>query len=157
VSPEFLRSLREALTRNMAFTTPGAADERLQGRTYAVPFDEVWTASLRLVDGGLSGWKLVEADDEEGIIRGLIHGPLRGSESALTLRIGLDADAQTRVDGLSASTVGRADLGANARRLGRFFKALDRALAGARGERRAVRIAPLPTAGSGATRGSGGR
>jgi uncharacterized protein (DUF1499 family) len=44
------------------------------------------------------------------------------------VRILLDADAQTRVDARSVSRVEKADLGANARRLVRFFDGLDRAL-----------------------------
>lgn len=157
MTPGPLEALRDALTRNMAFTSPGAEDDRLQGRTYAVPFEDVWQASLRLVDGGLGGWSLVEADDQEGVIRGRIRGPLRSSESALTLRIGLDEDAQTRVDGLAASTVGRADLGANARRLGRFFRTLDRELEERRGRGSAVRIAPRPAPRTGRASGAGTR
>lgn len=46
----------------------------------------------------------------------------------VTIRIGLDEDAQTRVDAVSASRGGGADLGTNARRIGRFFRVLDRRL-----------------------------
>jgi hypothetical protein len=150
------RSVQAALTRNVAFTAPGAEDDRLQGRTYAIPFDTVWQASLALVDGGLRGWSLSESDDSEGIIRGKARGGLRRTESAITLRITLDPDAQTRIDGLSASSVGRADLGANARRLGRFFKSLDRALETAHGRPiRTVRIEPASAPGRGASRRAG--
>lgn len=127
------------LTRNVAFTAPAAEDERLRGRTYAIPFEDVWQASLRLVDGGLKRWTLLEFDDREGIIRGTAAGLLPRSTSAVTVRISLDVDAQTRVDALSASRVGRMDLGANSRRLHRFFVALDRALARSRG----ARLSPL--------------
>lgn len=121
------------LTRNVAFTTPGAEDARLRGRTYAIPFEEVWQASLRLLGGGLARWEVVEADDQEGIIRGTVRGPLERFTSSFTVRIVLDANAQTRVDTLSASRAGRADLGVNARRIRRFFRALDRALGVSRG------------------------
>lgn len=137
------RSVQAGLTRNVAFTAPGSDDDRLQGRTYAVPFETVWQASLTLVDGGLRGWTLTESDDSEGIIRGRVRGGLRRTESAITLRVTLDEDAQTRIDGLSASKVGRADLGANARRLGRFFRRLDEAIVSAHGRPvGAIRIAP---------------
>lgn len=116
------------LTRNVAFTAPSAEDERLRGRTYAIPFDVVWRASLQLVDGGLKRWELVEHDDHDGVIRGAARGLLRRSTSAITIRISLDPNAQTRVDALSASRVGRRDFGVNTRRIHRFFLALDQAL-----------------------------
>lgn len=128
------QSLRTGLTRNMALTAPDAEDPRLRGRTYAIPFETVWQASIALVDGGLSGWSLLESDDGEGVIRGEVHGRLRRFDSRLTLRISLDHDAQTRVDGLCASVVARADLGVNARRLYRFFRDLDKALEAGRGQ-----------------------
>ena len=122
------------LTRNVAFTAATAKDPRLRGRTYAIPFDDVWRASLALVDGGLRRWELLEADDQEGTIRGTARG-LVGDRftSSVTVRVTLDADAQTRVDALSASRSGRGDLGSNARKLRKFFRALDRALEDARG------------------------
>lgn len=127
------------LTRNVAFTAPAAQDERLRGRTFAIPFEDVWQASLTLVDGGLRRWRLLEFDDREGIIRGIANGRLKRFTSAVTIRVSLDVDAQTRVDGLSASRSGRMDLGVNARRLDRFFRALDAAMAEATSRRRAPR------------------
>ncbi len=44
------------------------------------------------------------------------------------IRIGLDDDAQTRVDLRSASRKGVGDLGKNPRRIGKFVRALDREL-----------------------------
>ena len=130
---ELVQAARRGLTRNVAFTTAHSPDHRLRGRTYIVPFDAVWQASLGLVDGGIRRWELQESDDHEGIIRGTAHGLVDRFTSAVTIRITLDIDAQTRVDGLSAFRVGRADLGMNARRLNRFFRQLDRELAAARG------------------------
>lgn len=132
---ELYRAAVRGLTRNVAFTTPNAEDPRLRGRTYAIPFEDVWQVSRGLVDGGLKGWELQEADDQAGIIRGAAHGFFDRLTSAVTVRILLDADAQTRVDALSASRTGRADLGVNARRLRRFFRALDQGLEEARGLR----------------------
>lgn len=117
------------LTRNVAFTAPGAEDERLRGRTYGIPFQQVWQAALALIDGGLKRWEVTEQDDEEGIIRGIIRSRAPGFDSAITVRIILDPNAQTRVDALAASRSARADLGSNVRRLRRFFAALDDALA----------------------------
>lgn len=133
---EILRKAWLGLTRNVAFTAPAAEDDRLRGRTYAIPFEDVWQASLRLVDGGLKGWSLQDYDDREGIIRGIAPGRLGRFTSSVTIRISLDVNAQTRVDGLSASRVGRMDLGANTRRLHRFFRALDTAMEEAGSRRR---------------------
>lgn len=133
---EAAQGVFRGLTRNVAFTAPDADDPRLRGRTYAIPFDDVWRASVRLVDGGLRRWELLEADDQEGIIRGVAHGfVLARFTSALTVRISLDPDAQTRVDALSASRSGRYDLGSNARKLRKFFRALDRVLEQARNDK----------------------
>ena len=65
----------------------------------------------------------MEQDDREGLIRGRVRGRLGLFTSSVTIRISLDPDAQTRVDALSASRTGR--MGANARRIHRFFRALD--------------------------------
>lgn len=123
-----MRSVVEGLTRNVAFTLPDSPDERLQGRTYAVPFEEVWQAASRLLGGGIERWELRETDDEDGILRGVAVGRVDWLAGAVTVRITLDPDAQTRVDALSASRTARGDLGANARHLYRFFTALDREL-----------------------------
>ena len=154
------RSLWESvwvgLTRNVAFTAPGAEDERLRGRTYAIPFEAVWQASLRLLGGGLKRWEIVESDDQEGIIRGAVRGRIERTGSAITVRIVLDANAQTRVDALSASRVGRADFGFNARRLHRFFRALDQARAAERGQPiAAFRIEPARARRPGPVEGAG--
>lgn len=120
------------LTRNVAYTSPSAEDPRLRGRTYAVPFEEVWQAATKLVGGELKRWEILEADDQEGLIRGTAHGMMERFTSGITVRITLDADAQTRVDAMSASRSGRAGLGINGRRLIRFFNRLDRAVSEAR-------------------------
>lgn len=130
---ELTAAVARALSRNVAFTSPGAEDPRLVGRTYAIPFEAVWQASRKLVSGGLRGWELLESDDQEGIIRGVAHGLLERFTSSITVRVTLDPDAQTRVDALSASRTGQADLGTNARRLGRFFRKLDAELEDAGG------------------------
>ncbi len=121
------------MTRNVAFTDPTSEEPHLRGRTYAIPFEAVWRASMTLVAGGLRGWKLVQSDDEDGIIRGRVHGRLSRFDSTVTIRITLDMDAQTRVDALAAAESGRADLGASARRLRRYFRALDHELERVRG------------------------
>lgn len=122
-------------------TSPDSADERLTGRTYAIPFEAVWQASLGLTDGGLRGWSLLESDDHEGLIRAAVRGRIERLESAVALRVSLDMDAQTRVDATSASLAVRGDMGVNARRLGRFFRRLDQVLDA---DSKGARITPVP-------------
>lgn len=123
-----LRRLIRALSRNHAETSPRDVDARLRGRTYAIPFDQVWRAASALAGGGLRGWSIVQADDYEGIIQAEAHTLLLRFVDDVLIRIVLDRDAQTRVDAQSRSRKGRMDFGTNARRIGKFFKALDRRL-----------------------------
>lgn len=126
------RRVVRAFTRTVAETSPESDDPRLLGRTYAVPFETVWQAALRLAGGGLTGWRIRSSDDLAGIINAESKSRLRRRVSDIKIRISLDANAQTRIDARSASREGRADLGANARRLHRFFRALDEAVVGRR-------------------------
>ncbi|MCI0437350.1 MAG: DUF1499 domain-containing protein [Gemmatimonadetes bacterium] len=122
------RRLYRALTRHVAETSSHADDPRLRGRTYAVPFEEVWQAALTLTRNRLRGWRLRSADDLAGIINAVSKSRLLGSIHDVKIRVSLDKNAQTRIDARSASRTSRADLGANARRLVRFFRALDKML-----------------------------
>lgn len=122
--------LLRGLTQNRAETAVDADDVRLRGRTYAIPFDQVWTAALALAQRH-RGWTVVHSDDIEGVIRAEARTLLRFTHD-VEIRVGLDGDGQTRVDLASASRVGHADLGKNPRRVGRFLRALDRQLAGKR-------------------------
>ncbi|HSG47520.1 MAG TPA: DUF1499 domain-containing protein [Longimicrobiales bacterium] len=128
--------------RNRTSTHPAHPDPLLRGRTYAIPFDTVWTAALRLAGGGLPRWNVIRADDGPGVIQAEVRPRLWGENGDALVRVGLDADAQTRVDLVSSSRGNRNDLGASRRRAIRFFKALDRALAAGRQEAR------LPLAGA---------
>jgi hypothetical protein len=118
-----------------AETRGGHPDARLRGRTYAVPFDDVWQAALQLVDGGQRGWRLVSADDQEGVIVAEAMTLLFRYIDDLTVLISLDENAQTRVDVRSASRQGRRDFGTNARRIGSFLQRLDRQVAAVQGAR----------------------
>jgi hypothetical protein len=128
-----IHQLLDGLAGDAAFTTPGANDARLVGRTYAIPFDLVWQAALGLISGGLHGWQLVSADDQTGIMLGRVPSRISRLEGEITVRILLDPNAQTRVDALATTAPGKPDLGVNARRIGRFFHSLDAALARERG------------------------
>lgn len=123
-----MNRLVRALTENTAETDPYARDRRLRGRTYAIPFQDVWSAALALADGGLRGWTLVEADDLAGTLHAESRTLVFRFVDDVHVRITLDPDAQTRVDLRSASRVGKGDLGRNPRTIGTFLRRLDRAL-----------------------------
>lgn len=123
------RRITRALSRNHAATSKDDADPRLRGRTYAIPFERVWQTARALAGGGLRRWRIVSSDDQEGVINAESSTLLFRFVDDVVIRITLDADAQTRVDMTSRSRKGAFDLGANARRTGSFFRALDRKLA----------------------------
>ncbi len=131
--------LWRALTRNRAETAEDLVDSRLCRRIYPIPFEQVWQAALGLA-GHRRGWRVLEADDLEGVIRAEARTLLRFVDDVV-IRVGLDANAQTRVDMASASRKGKADFGKNARRIGNFLRALDRELARRRGAAAATRPA----------------
>jgi len=114
--------------KNRTSTHPSHPDRLLRGRTYAIPFDTVWTAALHLADGGLARWTVIRADDGPGIIQAEVRPRFWGENGDALIRVGLDPDAQTRVDVVSSSRGSRSDLGTSRRRAIRFFRALDRAL-----------------------------
>lgn len=118
-----------AVTRNEAETSPSAQDRRLRGRTYPIPFEDVWQTLVTLVDGELRGWRLRSADDQRGRARAEADVLFGRAVAAVDVRIGLDEDGQTRVDASAAVSERRADFGASVRRLGALFRALDDALA----------------------------
>ena len=119
-------------------TSPAAADERLRGRTYAVPFEDVWQAALALASGGLRGWRMLTADDHEGVITAEAERSFPRALDDITIDVRLDENAQTRVDARAAPRNGRADFGRNARRLGHLFRSLDAEVERAAARRRAT-------------------
>lgn len=122
-----LGRLKRALTENRARTAPDHEDPSLRTRTYGVPFERVWRASLALASER-RGWTLVRTDDLQGLIEIEAQTPVFRFVDDVEIRIGLDRNAQTRVDVVSESRVGKADLGTNARRIRRFFKHLEQRL-----------------------------
>lgn len=136
-----------ALTVNVAETAQAHEDPRLRGRTYAIPFEDVWSAAQALATVGLRGWRLVSSDDEQGVINAEATTWPRKKIDDVVIRVSLDENAQTRVDARSAAREGRGDWGRNARRLNRFFRALDHAVPEARRQRMAARKAHGASAG----------
>jgi hypothetical protein len=119
--------LIRALTRNRAWTDPESPDGRLRGRAYAVPFAQVWRAALDAARAQ-RGWTVSETDARHGEIVAEARTALWKFVDDVSIRVWLDDTGTTRVDVTSASRVGRADLGTNARRIARFLHALDRRL-----------------------------
>jgi len=122
-----LDRLRRALTEHSAETSVASPDRRLAGRTYAIPFDDVWTAALSLA-AERPRWTVMRADDQRGVIEAEARTRVFGFVDDLTVRIGLDGNAQTRLDMTSTSRRAKGDLGTNARRIARFLQLLDRRL-----------------------------
>lgn len=123
IARRFLR----ALTRSQAETDPDHEDPGLRGRTYPVPFDRVWSTAVTIAEERW-GWTITHSDDLDGVLQVEAKTPVFRLVDDVEVRICLDPDAQTRVDVSSASRVGKADLGTNARRIRRFLKHLDRRL-----------------------------
>jgi hypothetical protein len=107
-------------------THPQHADARLKGRTYSIPFEDVWQGALRIIREKSKGWLLDTADDREGIIHVDVKGIHSKLNGTVIVRIALDPNGQTRVDASAATPQAFSDFGVNARRLDRFFRALDR-------------------------------
>jgi hypothetical protein len=118
----------DALTRNGARTDRLSPDVTLRGRTYAIPFERVWTAVLEVCRGGSRGWEVAVADDQTGLVQAVTPKRLLGAVADVTVRVTLDENAQTRVDVESLSRDSTRDLGANRKRIQRFLPALDRKL-----------------------------
>lgn len=116
------------LTRNRAETDPASEDQRLRGRTYAIPFEAVWSASVRIAREGMRRWSVISADDQAGTITIEAQTLVWKAVDDILIRIRLDENAQTRVDVTSSSRSGKAAWGRNARSIASFLKRLDRAL-----------------------------
>lgn len=112
-----------------AGTSPESTDPALRGRTYTIPFDRVWQASVSIVGGGLLGWSLWRANDQTGVIEALAKTPVLGTEADIRIEIGLDANGQTRVDASASSRSGKGHWGRARRLVRRYLKRLDQALA----------------------------
>ena len=120
--------LVRGLTEKSAETSPDAEDPRLRGRTYTIPFDDVWEASLAVIRHRLGRWTVVLDDDRAGRIDALATSALRGLETEVVVRLGLDENGQTRVDLRATSRTDVRDFGRCRRLIGRFTHRLDRQL-----------------------------
>jgi len=117
----------KAVSENSAQTHEAAEDPRLRGRTYTVPFATVWDEIINMIDSH-SRWSLVRADEGTGLIHAEAKTLVFRFIDDVRFKLKLDKNALTRVDMWSASRKGKFDLGVNARRIGGFFRDLDRRL-----------------------------
>ncbi len=69
------RRLWAALWENQAHTHPEHPDGSLRGRTYAIPFAQVWAAAADMASEGLRGWTVVMADEDLGILQAECRDP----------------------------------------------------------------------------------
>ena len=123
-----MRGILKGLTETQATTDPTSDDRRLLGRTYAIPFQDVWQASIGLCGGGLRGWSILSSDDQRGVVEAISKTLVFGLEDDVRVEIQLDQNGQTRVDLWCASRKSRANLGRSRRLIGRFLRRLDRRL-----------------------------
>ena len=116
------------VTPRAAETDPHHADPRLRGRTYAIPFDAVWSAAVDLAGGVLRGWRIVEADDQDGVnLAEAVTLVFRWVDD-VRVDVALDENAQTRVDVRATPRGGSIDLERKRRIIRRFLRKLDRRL-----------------------------
>lgn len=115
------------LTEKRASTAPDSEDRRLLGRTYAITFEEVWQAATAL-SRNIRGWTLVIANDRSGRIDALARSFVRKTETEVVIEIGLDENAQTRVDLSAVTRTEIRDFGRSRRLIGLFLRKLDRKL-----------------------------
>lgn len=98
-----------------------------EGRTYTVPFAEVWDAATADIRAR-RGWEIVHADEERGLLTIVCRSRLRRGSDDLSVWVRLDEFGLTRVDARACSREGRASPGANRRRVVEFLEALDETL-----------------------------
>lgn len=102
--------------------------EARTGRTYAIPFGTVWEALVTLGERLPRGWRIVDRNEGSGVIEAQVRGLILPLLTRVVISVGLDANAQTRVD-VRAQRRWGVDLGATTRRSRRLLRALDRFLA----------------------------
>ena len=137
-----MSGLLRGFTQNRAHTDPASGDRRLRGRTYAIPFDRVWTESVHVARERMRGWTVTTEDDQLGVLEAESATLVLRFVDDVHISVGLDDDGQTRVDVTSASREGRGDFGRNPRTVARFLHKLDRGLDVQAGQSPDPRLSP---------------
>jgi len=106
-------------------TDPRSRDPELRGRTYAIPFERVWTGALQLAAGGLPRWRVLKADDQRGVILAVATSAIRKQACDVRITVGLDADGQTRVDLSALAREKRGGLRHTVKSIAMFLRQLD--------------------------------
>jgi uncharacterized protein (DUF1499 family) len=106
--------------------TPGYPE--LQPRAYAASRERVFDGALATARV-MRGWRVTSADATAGEIRAVASVFLTPFRDDVTIQVS-EEDGAVIVNMRSASRVGRADLGVNARRIRAYLKALDACLSG---------------------------
>jgi uncharacterized protein (DUF1499 family) len=122
--------LPEALTRNRAHTAPEHPDAHLRGREYPLPPAAVWDAVVA-VAARMPPWRVTEVEPERREVRAEAHTRLCRFTDDVVIVVEARGSSRARVDLRSASRIGGADFGTNARRIARFLQILDRHIGGA--------------------------
>ena len=123
-----MTALWKRLSASSVTTDPEASDSRVAGRTYAIPFERVWTAALALAGGGMPRWTVLSDDDEKGVIHAECRTLVWRLADDVRIDVGLDENGQTRVDSTWVQRRGQPGLGRGHRTLHRLFRAIDTAL-----------------------------
>lgn len=118
--------MMRGLSSERTATHPDHPDERLRGRSYAIPFELVWTSALILAEEEVEGWSVQRWDDKAGTIFVEAQLSLLRRTDDVRIHVSLDPNAQTRVDLESEPRQGKVDLGKTAQRIGVFFTLLDK-------------------------------
>jgi uncharacterized protein (DUF1499 family) len=94
---------------------------------YSLPFNEVWER-VQQEAACMPRWVVTTTDPRTGSLRAEARTRMWKFVDDVEVTVTLDPHGWTRVDLSSASRVGGADLGTNARRIARFLHRLDRRL-----------------------------
>lgn len=120
-----------AAHRKQVATRASAEDPVLRGRAYCVRFGTVWAAALRAA-GSLRGWSVVDTDSRAGEIHARAEGWAWKRPDRATIMVTLDDRGLTRVDLVVTPLGWRLGRGPSVRRVRRFYRSIDRALAAGR-------------------------
>lgn len=107
-------------------THPLHDDPTLRGRTYAIPFARVWKGLVALTGGELRGWAILEADEDEGLLKAECVSLVFKKVDDFRVHLSLDENALTRIDVTGFPRNGGDGTRRITKRIRSLFKALDR-------------------------------